>query len=282
MRQGQKLRPTFLIAAGILEASHGGDGMTVYLDLVVILNFGVDFLLLIGTNRLCGYPMKPGKAAIAAALGGLYAGCCALPGFSFLGNTLWRLVSLALMSVLAFGWNSGTLRRSVLFVLLSMALGGIALGMGNGGFFGLIASCAAVCLLCIVGFRGRAGGKRFVSVQLTHKGNSRQLVALLDTGNTLKDPITGQSVLVAGADVAAELLGFTREDLAEPVRTMESRCVKGLRLIPYRAVGQPSGMLVATRLDDVRIEGKEACNLVAFAPQILGTGEYQALVGGVL
>ena len=62
--------------------------MTVYLDLVVILNFGVDFLLLIGTNRLCGYPMKPGKAAFAAALGGLYAGCCVLPGFSFLGNTL--------------------------------------------------------------------------------------------------------------------------------------------------------------------------------------------------
>jgi stage II sporulation protein GA (sporulation sigma-E factor processing peptidase) len=185
------------------------------------------------------------------------------------------------MSVLAFGWNSGTLRRSVLFVLLSMALGGIALGMGNGGFLGLIASCAAVCLLCIVGFRGRAGEKRFVSVQLTHKGNCRQLVALLDTGNTLKDPITGQPVLVAGADVAAELLGFTREDLAEPLRTMESRCVKGLRLIPYRAVGQPSGMLLATRLDDVRIEGKEACKLVAFAPQILGTGEYQALAGGV-
>ena len=103
--------------------------MAVYLDLVVILNFLVDFLLLIGTNRLCGYPMKPARAAISALLGGVYAGACMLPGFRFLGNTLWRLVSLGIMSITAFGWNGGTARRSVLFIFLSMALGGIALGL---------------------------------------------------------------------------------------------------------------------------------------------------------
>lgn len=256
--------------------------MTVYLDLVIILNFLVDFLLLIGTNRLCGYPMKPGRAAISALLGGVYAGACMLPGFRFLGNTLWRLVSLAGMSVVAFGWSRGMLRRCILFVFLCMALGGMALGIGGGGFWGLIASGAAVCMMCVVGFRGKAGGKQLVSVQLIHKGLRRHLVALLDTGNTLVDPITGQSVLVAGADVALQLLGITKEELASPIQTMEKGSVRGLRLIPYRAVGQPNGMLLATRLDEVRINGKEVGNLVAFAPQILGTGEYQALAGGVL
>ena len=42
--------------------------MKIYLDLVVILNFLVDFLLLLGTNRLSGFPASPLRAAAAAAL----------------------------------------------------------------------------------------------------------------------------------------------------------------------------------------------------------------------
>lgn len=256
--------------------------MAVYLDLVVILNFLVDFLLLIGTNRLCGYPMKPARAAISALLGGVYAGACMLPGFRFLGNTLWRLVCLGVMSITAFGWNGGTARRSVLFIFLSMALGGIALGLGSGGFWSVAASAATVCILCVVGFRGRAGGRNYVTVTLCHKGISRKLTALQDTGNTLRDPITGQSVLVVDAEVARQLLGLTQQELCMPVETVGKGIIAGLRLIPYRAVGQPSGLLLAIKLDSVRIDGKETGNLVAFAPQTLGTGEYQALAGGVL
>ena len=45
----------------------GGDALKIYLDLVVILNFLVDFLLLLGTNRLSGFPASPLRAAAAAA-----------------------------------------------------------------------------------------------------------------------------------------------------------------------------------------------------------------------
>lgn len=257
--------------------------MTVYLDLVVLLNFIVDFLLLLGTNRLCGFPMRPGRAAGAAALGGLYAGACMLPAFRFLGNMLWRLVSLGLMAVIAFGWNRGALRRSVLFVFLSMALGGIALVLDGGGFPMLVAAAAGVCFLCLIGFRGRAGGNEYVTVKLTWAGKSRILTALQDTGNTLKDPITGEAVLVVGAEIASDMLGLREEELRAPIETMERRRIPGLRLIPYRAVGQPGGMLLAVRMDEVII-GKQKCGgLVAFAPQALGRGEeYQALAGGIL
>ena len=43
--------------------------MAVYLDLVMLLNFLVDYLLLLGTNRLSGSPMTPGRCALAAVLG---------------------------------------------------------------------------------------------------------------------------------------------------------------------------------------------------------------------
>ena len=69
--------------------------MTVYVDIVILLNFLVDLLLLLGTNRMAGFPLEVGRASAAAVLGGIYGGACLIPGFQFLGNFLWRSVSLS-------------------------------------------------------------------------------------------------------------------------------------------------------------------------------------------
>ena len=254
----------------------------VYLDLVMLLNFLVDFLLILGTNRLAGYPASPLRAAAASAVGGIYGGVCLIPGFSFLGNNWWRLIFLCLMAAIAFGWNRSALRRGVLFVLLSMALGGIALGLGSGGGLMLIAAAGGVALLCAVGFQGKIGARQYLQAELVFAGRKKLLTALCDTGNTLRDPITGSSVLVVGADVAWELLGLTDAQLAAPIETLASAGIPGLRLIPYRAVGQPCGMLLAIKIDSVKIGGKGCAPIVAFAPHKLGNEGYQALAGGVI
>lgn len=257
--------------------------MAVYWDVAVLLNFLIDFLLLLGTNRLAGFPPGAGRAALAAGLGSVYAACCLLPGFRFLGNFLWRLVSLALMSVIAFGWQRMALRRGVLFVFLSMALGGVALGIGKGGFLALVAAAAGLCLLCVLGFRGKAGGSSYVPVELQYEGKRLRLTGLQDTGNTLRDPVTGQQVLVTGAEVAQELTGLTVRQLRDPVATVASAAVPGLRLIPYRAVGQKNGMLLAMRFSDVKVGSWRGSSLVAFAPEGLGKdGAYQVLTGGTI
>lgn len=254
--------------------------MTVYLDLVILLNFGVDLLLLCGASRLCGYPAGWRRCALSALFGGIYAGVCMLPGFSFMGNLFWRLISLACMAVLAFGWNKSALRRGVLFVLLCMALGGIAVGFSTKGFLQIIAAAAAVCVMCLVGFRGRIGGRQCVQVVLRMGQRKKQLLALKDTGNALHDPITGQGVLVVGSDVAQELFGLTEQALKDPIHTLQNSSLRGLRLIPYSAVGQPRGMLLAMCMDEVQVDGQRSGKVVAFAPQIIGAGEaYQALTG---
>ncbi len=256
--------------------------MQVYIDLLMLLNFLVDLLLILGTNRLSGYGLGIKRAIPAALLGGIYAGACMLPGFAFLGNLLWRLVSLAMMSAIAFGRTQSGLRRAVLFVFLSMALGGIALGLGKGGFWSLLLSAAGVCFLCLVGFRGRAGSQHYVPIQIYHNGRHVSLTALVDTGNTLRDPASGRNVLVVDAAIAEKLLPLSREQLAHPVETLTSGKMSGLRLIPYSAVGQKAGLLLGVRPDRVEAEGREVEYIVAFAPQILGHGQYQALVGGAL
>ncbi len=256
--------------------------MEVYLDLLFILNFLVDLLLLLGTNRLAGHPVGLKRAIPAALLGSGYAACCVLPGFAFLGNLLWRLVSLTLMSILAFGLSGSGLRRGVLFVFLSMALGGIAMGLGRGGFVSIVLSAGGVCFLCLVGFRGRAGGQQYLPVTIRYAGRTAHLTALVDTGNTLRDPLSGRPVLVVDAAAATKLLPLSREQLTSPVETLATAKVPGLRLIPYSAVGQSAGLLLGLRPDGVQINGKEAEYMVAFAPQSLGQGQYQALAGGAL
>ena len=59
--------------------------MTVYLDGVMLLNFLVDFLLLLGAARLCGFPVKAGRAVVGGLLGGLYAAFAYYPGLRSLG-----------------------------------------------------------------------------------------------------------------------------------------------------------------------------------------------------
>lgn len=272
-------------AAAVYWCHHerGGDRLEVYVDLVVILNFLVDFLLLLGTNRLSGFQAQPGRAALAAALGGLYGGACLLPGSRFLGNLLWRLVCLGLMAVIAFGWNRSALKRGGVFLLLSMALGGLALSFGRGDFPTLVLAAGAVWLLCRTSFGDTVGSREYVPLEITYGGNCLRLTALRDSGNTLRDPITGEQVLVLSADAAGKLLGLTEEQLRSPLETLARRPVPGLRLIPYRAVGTAGGFLLGLRFENVKIGSRRQSVIGAFAPEAIGRGEvYQALAGGAL
>ena len=255
--------------------------MGIYLDLLIVLNFLVDFCLLMGTNRLAGYPNCIKKCLLGAILGGLYAGACLLPGFHFLGNEIWRLISLVMIGGVAFGWNRSGLQRGAIFLLLSLALGGIASGMDMKNFIGIVTAGGLIWLLCRMGFRG--GQKEYVPIELTWNDNHMSLIALRDTGNNLRDPITGEQVLVAGADVGEKLLGLNAHQLSHPVETLASDCVPGMRLIPYTAVGQPGGILLALRFQNVKIGNTYGNPLVAFAPEVLARGEvYQMLTGGAI
>lgn len=261
----------------------GGWEMRVYLDLVILLNFGVDFLLLLGTNRLSGYRSHIIRVTFSAGIGGFYAGICMMPGFYFLSNLLWRFISLGLMSMVAFGMDRSAFRRGVVFIFLSMALGGLAMGLGKGNISSLLLSAALLSGMCFVGFRGAIGTKQYAKVQLKYGDKQYHLTALRDSGNTLTDPITGSQVLIVGPGVAWDLMGLHKDQLADPIGTIERGNFIGLRLIPYRAVGQPGGMLLAISMDEVWIDGRQSNTLVAFAPNPFGKEDvYQALTGGVL
>lgn len=255
--------------------------MCIYLDLYILLNTAVDYCLLAGVSRITGGAEKQTKLILAACIGGIYGGCCLIPGFQFLHNVLWRTVALVLMVWIAFGLHRSGLRKGGMFVVLCFAMGGAAAGVRTASIPILLLCTLGLLLLCRLVF-GHQAGRTLVPVEL-QKGNVHLcLTALVDTGNTLRDPVSGRPVLVAGADIAGKLLGLGQEQLKNPLETMTAGVVPGLRLIPYHAVGQPEGLLLAVRCDRVRIQKRESDALVAFCPErISKQGTYQALAGGI-
>ena len=255
--------------------------MVIYLDLVMAVNFLVDLLLILGTNRLCGFPSGIVRVSAAAAMGAVYSAFAMIPGFFFLGNTLWRTVFLPMMGILAFGFHKSAWKRTGIFLLLSMAMGGVALGLDRKGIPALLLSAASVWLLSRMGFGGTVGGKEYIPVTVTAGERTVMVIALKDTGNGLRDPITGEQVMVMGPDVGEKLLGLDVEALRKPLESLHSH--SGLRLIPYSAVGQPAGFLLAKRFENVKIGEHRRSALVAFAPEAIGAGQpFEALAGGMI
>ena len=243
----------------------------------VILNFLVNFLLIIGTNQVIDEHSNLKRTIAAAAFGGIYAGICLR--FYALGAWVWRLCVLFLMSKLAFGRAFG--KRGLLMLVLHLAVSGIAAGLYTNGLWSVILTVLGGAAMLIVGLMDRR--RKLVPVELSYEGKRVQLTALRDTGNTLRDPLTGKPILVIGADAALELTGLTQSQLRQPVDTMTKRFLPGLRLIPYRTIDKPEGMLLGLWIRDSKI-GKHRCGtLVAFAPERLSEdGSIQALTGGTV
>ena len=241
--------------------------------LAVVIRMTVDYLLLMMANRIAHRQTGTLRLLMAALLGAVHAGICLKTGL--MQNLLWRLLICGMMGMISYELDRGFIERILLFSLLRFCVDGMVSGTGGGKEL-----IWAVVLggICLYGMRDQMGLRQIVQVELTHRGNTVKLNALRDTGNTLRDPITGKSVLVVDANIADQLTGLTLRQISEPVETMGK--VPGMRLIPYRAVGNAQGLMLALPVKRSKIGGRKGSTLVAFAPQILDeSGKYQALLG---
>jgi len=281
----------------------------IYVDTLFLLNAIVDYLLLLAAARLAGEPLRRVRFALGAALGGLYAVAIFLPGLGFLAHPLCRLASAALMMLVSYGGSRRLLRQGLLFVALTCAfgggvvaiglLGGTGLSLGNGVFYSaldlkVVLLSAAVCYGVITLVfqrlaRHSAAEGELVDITLRLGERAVKLTALVDTGNTLTDPISGRPVAVAEGERARPLFPAEhrpgRGDLQDPTAGL-TRLGTGswrgrFRLLPYRSVGVERGLLLAVRVDSLELSGQgRGPALVALSPTpVSDGGGYQVLVG---
>lgn len=142
-----------------------------------------------------------------------------------------------------------------------------------------ISGAVGIFFLCVKLVKQNQNGSDLLPVELHYNSEKVCIWALRDTGNSLKDPISGNPVLVVGPKVASKLFGLTQKQLENPVESLTD--LPGFRLIPYHTIGQESGLLLGMRLQNIKIGNWQGSSIVAFAPCGLGERQtYQALTGG--
>lgn len=281
--------------------------MSVYLDVVFVLNGVVNYLLLNASARLVGSITRRGRMVCAALIGAAYAALTFLPGCSFLGGVMWRVGALLVMLSIAFGFSGRVIPLGGIFLALSLALSGLVLMLS--GFLGaevwllegrafyavdaatLILLAGAMYLglwLLLQGSMAHAGGGT-AAAAIELRGRREKLTVLRDSGNTLRDPFTGSALPVVEWRVfarllpeAAEALRLCAGDTAAVMEKLHKMLPElSLRLIPYRAVGTQRAMLLAVRCEEFCVDGKRRQGVyVAISPTTVSeNGIYEGLIG---
>ena len=255
----------------------------------------MDLITLMITAALLHRPLRQGRAFLAAALGGLYAAVGLLlplpPPFGFLGDlAMGGVICLAAFACKGLS-PLRLLKDSAVFALSSAVLGGVMTAIysllnrlhlpfdaleGDGlsvWTFALLTAVASFATLRGGRLMGLSQKTKTVTLEVILFGKKLTLSAMVDTGNLLKDPISGKSVIVAELSALSPALppalqkAFESGNLSHCLSDPAIACC--LRPIPTRtATGE--GMLFALRPDELTvISGKlrqKGDHLIAPAP----------------
>lgn len=184
---------------------------TVYLDARFALDLAVNYCLLACAARLDGGAVRRRRLALAAGLGAGYGVLTLLPGLGALGHPVGAALAAAGMLLAAYGPSDRLLRRGALFLVLSCAFGGVLVlvslargsSAGAGGLLGPSLGMRGILIAAALSYGALSLvlGRQFAKTQaegglcpltLTKGEKTLRLLALIDTGNTLRDPLTGE------------------------------------------------------------------------------------------
>ena len=254
--------------------------MIIYVDRLFLLNLGIDYLLCLLSARVCGLVLRRWRYLLAALLGAAYAALALLPGFSSLSGGAGKLGCAVLMAWIAFGAEERPLRCGGVFLGVSAAFGGalwaIAAAGGRPVFDPRVlilsfALCYAGLRLFFLG-RARLPERARAEIRLGLGGRESRFMALVDTGNRLCDPATGDEVMVACPHALEALFPGADLELDAVSLAAQPALAGRFRLIPYSAVGG-RGLLAVFRPDSLRVDGEPRRDLlVAVSPAAAGDG----------
>lgn len=292
-------------------------GAIVWLDILLfqaLATFAFDWLLLWATAAVTKVPVSGRRLAGAALLG---TGYFALYVLAEQGLTpfapLWRspgfivVVSFAMLLV-AFG--PGPWKRMLHVAGHFYAIGFVGAGAGTAASFmlrgeggpdsivGFLAAGGAILLVAELGW-GAVQRQLWrqvyrIPLEIRFDGRVQRLTALVDTGNRLRDPLTGEPVIVVERSVLQPLLPdylhtaveeMAAGDLQAVTRLLASeRWSRRFRIIPFSSVGREHGLLAAFKPDEVRValQGEPVpagkCVLGLCKEPLDPDGVYQALI----
>ncbi len=275
------------------------------MDELLILNFITDYLALSAAAILSGEIIRRRRIALAALIGAAYAAITVICRMSVLVRLPFQLLVAALMILTAYGIRAHLLRLVLCFCGVSALFCGAVTAFGlvlgrqqTGALLSVDLRLLSISvLLCYgvisMGFRKLlrdAKERKLISIKVCFAGRECHLRGLYDSGNKLRDPISGRGVVVTTFEKLRHIFPhdlcalLSAADLSQSSQALillsGSPHSTRFGLIPYSSVGTSKGMMLTFRPDAIEVDGTmEQGRAVAFSPTAISPGnDFDAII----
>lgn len=262
--------------------------MEVYADIVFLINLVMDYFIFWITAKLCKKKVSWLRMFFGALVSALvYCVMMFIPPLFALMNILSAVIILMLGLYITFLPKSikEMLKYIIIAHISAFAVGGagIALfymtniGSTIGNFisftvrnFSVKVLISSVCFSYIliklfihIGRKLAIKKQQFYSIRIFFQESFASIEALVDTGNTLYDPISNEPVIIAEYESIKSILPDSvrllfyeqkEDDLERVLSSVLNTPFAGrIRMIPFSSLGKKNGMLIGFKPDRVEL-----------------------------
>ena len=293
--------------------------MTIYVDVVLLENLIMNFIILLATGLILKEKIKIVRLILSSLLGAIYSVVSYMSILEIYSSMILKIILSILMTYIAF--NPQTVKKMwkdiLIFYVTSFVFGGAAFAliyivkpqeilMKNGLFLGtyplktIILGAIIAFIVIITAFaavKSKITKKdMFCKVEIKLNEKIIETTAMIDTGNLLKEPITNTPVIVVEHSLLYdcipkeilnhldELLGGDFENIPEKIK---EEYIAKLKFIPFSSLGKQNGMLLGIRAQYIKIKNESTAqykkkeNIIVgiYNKSLTKRGEYRALMG---
>ena len=233
--------------------------MTIYIDVLIVINTYITYFTLKAAAALLHAGYKISRIIAASIFGGITAVSALIP-LNLWEGLLLRLLLTAAVCFIAFSYSG--IKRLLLTSAVTTAIAAFICGIvflirefaGNSfcipirgyvyidiSIITLIFSTTAVYIIISLfrRFLDKPTESSILTIEVRHGNCTVNLKAYADSGNNLRDFLTGLPVIVCQAEKIKRIM---------PESPSKEEIAKGVRLIPFSSVGG-SGIITAFRPD---------------------------------
>lgn len=287
--------------------------MTIYVDMVFLENLIMNYIILYATAIISKSNKKFIRLIIASSVGGAYAILMYIAEINFLATLLLKLfLSIAIVYIAYKPKTTKALFKTMsIFYLVSFTFGGVSfmllyflkpndIKIVNGVFIGMY-PIKIVLLGGIIGFcfivvsikniKGKFSSKdMFCNIKIFFNNRVVKVSAMVDSGNLLKEPITGMPVIIVEKDELDEIIPNKILDNLDGIISGEFDSIADLynisfRVIPFSTIGKNNGLLLGFKPDYIQVIKEEDEKIVEnvvigiFQNKFTSNSKYTALIG---
>jgi len=249
-----------------------------YIDVFFLVNFLMDFCVLSVSKKILKCPATYRSICLGALIGSLLT--CVVVILPLQYDFVKFAISHGLISIfmiktgLRVKWNRQFLKVYAVVYMSAVLIGGIFSALGH-----YVREICTFFVAAVFSYQGAIGIWNYINYQAAVRNNSCEVLicnganrvkvkAIQDTGNRLRDSVTGQPVSIVSGEIAKKVW----QDIP----------ITNLRYIPYHTIGKNGGILPVFRVDNICLYLDEELwisnVLIAVSEEMHDTDEYEMIL----